>query len=186
MIRSGYDFKFCVWARFMILYFLILNFFLRSGAHSSNLASLDAKLIPEHLFYLSIDYRRKFHSSSKSTNRYNFYKVFPSSVVLIFWSLGFFTPSPFCGCIMTCVSFCSLWIQDSNAHEIEQMLKVLAPLRQQIISLLNEWEEQNDLQRFLDVIDMLLTLPSDIPLAKVSNYCLDSQSFTKVDFQFRD
>ncbi|AET01690.2 midasin [Medicago truncatula] len=99
------------------------------GAHSSNLASLDAKLIPEHLFYLSIDYRRKFHSSSKSANRYNFYK-------------------------------------DSNAHEIEQMLKVLAPLRQQITSLLNEWEEQNDLQRFLDVIDMLLTLPSDIPLAK--------------------
>lgn len=66
------------------------------------------------------------------------------------------------------------------------MLKVLAPLRQQITSLLNEWEEQNDLQRFLDVIDMLLTLPSDIPLAKVRNNCLDSQSFTKVDFQFRD
>jgi midasin len=47
------------------------------------------------------------------------------------------------------------------------MLKVLTPLRQQIFSLLNEWEEQNDLQKFLDVIDMLLTLPSDIPLAKV-------------------
>ncbi|MCH99631.1 midasin, partial [Trifolium medium] len=97
--------------------------------HSSNLASLDAKLIPEHLLYLCIDYRRKFLSSSKSASRYNFYK-------------------------------------DSNAHEIEQMLKVLAPLRQQIFSLLNEWEEQTDLQKFLDVIDMLLTLPSDIPLAK--------------------
>lgn len=90
--------KFWIWFQVLclgttydfILYFLILNFFLRSGAHSSNLASLDAKLIPEHLFYLSIDYRRKFHSSSKSANRYNFYKVFPSSVVLIFWSLGFF------------------------------------------------------------------------------------------------
>ncbi|XP_045787692.1 midasin-like [Trifolium pratense] len=100
------------------------------GVHSPNLASLDAKLIPEHLFYLCIDYRRKFLSSSKSANRFNFYK-------------------------------------DSNAHEIEQMLKVLAPLRQQVFSLLNEWEEQNDLQKFLDVIDMLLTLPSDIPLAKV-------------------
>ncbi|XP_058750373.1 midasin-like isoform X2 [Vicia villosa] len=99
------------------------------GVHSPNLASLDAKLIPEHLFYLSIDYGKKFLSSSKSTNRYNFYK-------------------------------------DSNAHEIEQMLKVLAPLRQQILSNLNEWEEQNDLQNFLVVIDMLLTLPSDIPLAK--------------------
>jgi midasin len=61
--------------------------------------------------------------------------------------------------------------QDSNAHEIEEMLKVLAPLRQQIFSLLNEWEEQNDLQKFLDVIDMLLTLPSDIPLAKVVINC---------------
>jgi hypothetical protein len=65
--------------------------------------------------------------------------------------------------------------QDSNAHEIEQMLKILAPLRQQIFSLLNDWEEQNDLQKFLDVIDMLLTLPSDIPLAKVViNYLIDS------------
>ncbi|KAI5422495.1 hypothetical protein KIW84_045799 [Lathyrus oleraceus] len=99
------------------------------GVHSPNLASLDAKLIPEHLFYLSIDYGRKFLSSPESANRYNFYK-------------------------------------DSNAHEIEQMLKVLAPLRQQFLSNLNEWEEQNDLQNFLVVIDMLLTLPSDIPLAK--------------------
>ncbi|KAL5097984.1 hypothetical protein RYX36_002311 [Vicia faba] len=80
------------------------------GAHSPNLASLDVKLVPEHLLYLSIERGRKFLSSSKSANRYNFYK-------------------------------------DSNAHEIERMLKVLAPLRQQIMSNLNEWEEQNDLQK---------------------------------------
>lgn len=92
--------KFWIWFQVLclgttydfILYFLILNFFLRSGVHSSNLASLDAKLIPEHLFYLSIDYKRKFHSSSKSANRYNFYKVFPSSVVLIFLEPWIFFP----------------------------------------------------------------------------------------------
>ncbi|KAJ1401027.1 P-loop containing nucleoside triphosphate hydrolase [Sesbania bispinosa] len=99
------------------------------GVHSSNLPSLDAKLMPEHLFHLCIDYTRKFLSSCKSVNRYNFYK-------------------------------------DSNANEMEQMLKVLAPLREQIHSLLNEWEDHNDLQKILDVIDMLLTLPSGICLAK--------------------
>lgn len=61
-----------------------------SGVHSPNLASLDAKLIPEHLFYLSIDYGRKFLSSPESANRYNFYKVFPSSVVFIFGAFDFF------------------------------------------------------------------------------------------------
>lgn len=50
---------------------------------------------------------------------------------------------------------------------MEQMLKVLAPLRQQILSFLNEWEDHNDLEKILDIVDMLLTLPSDIPLAKV-------------------
>ncbi|KAL5101678.1 hypothetical protein RYX36_006005 [Vicia faba] len=44
------------------------------GVHSPNLASLNAKLVPEHLLYLSIDRGRKFLSSSKSANRYNFYK----------------------------------------------------------------------------------------------------------------
>ena len=63
------------------------------GVHSPNLASLNAKLVPEHLLYLFINRGRKFLSSSKSANRYNFYK-------------------------------------DSNAHEIERMLKLLAPLRQ--------------------------------------------------------
>ena len=58
-------------------------------------------------------------------------------------------------------------VKDSNASEMAQMLKVLAPLQQQILSVLNEWEDHNDLQNFLDIIDMLLTLPSDTPLAKV-------------------
>ncbi|RDX86825.1 Midasin, partial [Mucuna pruriens] len=99
------------------------------GVHSANLPSLDAKLMPEHLFYLCLDYRKKYLLSHKSATRYNFYK-------------------------------------DSNAPEMVQMLKVLAPLQQQILSVLNEWEDHNDLQKILDVIDMLLTLPSDTPLAK--------------------
>ncbi|KAG4379533.1 hypothetical protein GLYMA_16G004800v4 [Glycine max] len=99
------------------------------GVHSTHLPSLDAKLMPEHLFYLCLDYRKKYLLSHKSATRYNFYK-------------------------------------DSNASEMAQMLKVLAPLQQQILSVLNEWEDHNDLQNFLDIIDMLLTLPSDTPLAK--------------------
>ncbi|XP_027334240.1 midasin [Abrus precatorius] len=99
------------------------------GVFSTQFPSMDAKLMPEHLFYLCVDFRRKFLLSHKCATRYNFYK-------------------------------------DSNAPEMVQMLKVLAPLQQQILSLLNEWEDHNDLQRILDVIDMLLTLPSDTPLAK--------------------
>lgn len=58
-------------------------------------------------------------------------------------------------------------VKDSNAPEMANMLKVLAPLQQQIIFLSNEREDDNDIQKILDVIDMLLTLPSGIPLAKV-------------------
>ncbi|KAL3008468.1 hypothetical protein AAZX31_07G033800 [Glycine max] len=99
------------------------------GVHSTHLPGLDAKLMPENLFYLCLDYRKKYLLSHKSAARYNFYK-------------------------------------DSNASEMVQILKVLAPLQQQILPLLNEWEDRNDLQKFLDIIEMLLTLPSDTPLAK--------------------
>ncbi|KAK8465039.1 hypothetical protein PHAVU_010G134100 [Phaseolus vulgaris] len=99
------------------------------GVHSINLLSLDAKLMPEHLFYLCLDYRKKYLLSHKSATRYNFYK-------------------------------------DSNAPEMVHMLNVLGPLQQQILPHINEWEVHNDLQKILDVIDMLLTLPSDTPLAK--------------------
>ncbi|KAK7376645.1 hypothetical protein VNO80_02059 [Phaseolus coccineus] len=99
------------------------------GVHSINLLSLDAKLMPEHLFYLCLDYRKKYLLSHKSATRYNFYK-------------------------------------DSNAPKMVHMLNVLGPLQQQILPHINEWEVHNDLQKFLDVIDMLLTLPSDTTLAK--------------------
>ena len=119
--------------------FLIFVF---SGVHSTHLPSLDAKLMPEHLFYLCLDYRKKYLLSHKSATRYNFYKVLSNFLY-------------------------SFWLKDSNASEMVQILKVLAPLQQQILSVLNEWEDHNDLQNFLDIIDMLLTLPSDTPLAKV-------------------
>ncbi|KAL2338821.1 hypothetical protein Fmac_013267 [Flemingia macrophylla] len=99
------------------------------GVHSTNLPSIDAKLMPEHLFYLCLDYRKKYLLSHNSATRYNFYK-------------------------------------DSNAPEMVRMLKVLAPIQQQILPLLNNWEDHNDLQKILDVIHMLLSLPADTPLAK--------------------
>ncbi|XP_019425404.1 PREDICTED: midasin isoform X2 [Lupinus angustifolius] len=99
------------------------------GVHTSMLPKLDAKLMPEHLFYLCLDYKRKFLSSHKTVTRYNFYK-------------------------------------DSNAPEMANMLNVLTPIQKEILPLLNEWADHNDLQKILDIIDMLLSLPSGIPLAK--------------------
>ncbi|KAJ7963223.1 Midasin [Quillaja saponaria] len=93
------------------------------------LSSLDAKLVPEHLLHLCLDYGRKFISSHKSSTRYNFYK-------------------------------------DSNDPVMARMLEALAPLQKQVISLLNEWQDDHDLRKVVDVIDMLLTIPSSTPLAK--------------------
>jgi len=70
-------------------------------------------------------------------------------------------------CFHDCVFFTFFLVKDSNAPEMVHMLKVLGPLQQQILPHINEWEVHNDLQKILDVIDMLLTLPSDTPLAKV-------------------
>ena len=66
--------------------FLIFVF---SGVHSTHLPSLDAKLMPEHLFYLCLDYRKKYLLSHKSATRYNFYKVL--SNFLYFGAFDFFT-----------------------------------------------------------------------------------------------
>ncbi|KAK4269128.1 hypothetical protein QN277_022325 [Acacia crassicarpa] len=44
------------------------------GVRTPLLSSLDAKLMPEHLLYLCLDYERKFLSFHRSAKRYNFYK----------------------------------------------------------------------------------------------------------------
>jgi midasin len=48
-----------------------------------------------------------------------------------------------------------------------KMVKLLTPLQQQILSLLNEWEDHHGLQKILDVIEMLLNISLSTPLAKV-------------------
>lgn len=71
----------------MSLLFMFFGFLLL-GVRTPLLSSLDAKLMPEHLLHLCLDYERKFLSFHSSPTRYNFYKVLPS---LLFW-----TPFTFC------------------------------------------------------------------------------------------
>lgn len=47
------------------------------------------------------------------------------------------------------------------------MVKMLTPLQQWIRSLLNEYEEHPQLQKILDIIEMLLNIPLRTSLAKV-------------------
>ncbi|KAK9282811.1 hypothetical protein L1049_011033 [Liquidambar formosana] len=56
--------------------------------------------------------------------------------------------------------------KDSNAPVMSRMVKLLNSLQQRIISLLNEWEDHPGLQKIMDVIEMLLTIPLCTPLAK--------------------
>lgn len=46
-----------------------------SGLGSLFLSSLDAKLMPEHLLRLCLEHKQTIVSSSKSAQKYNFYKV---------------------------------------------------------------------------------------------------------------
>lgn len=58
------------------------------------------------------------------------------------------------------------------------MVKMLTPLQQRIHSLLNEYEEHPQLQKILDIIEMLLNIPLRTSLAKVLIvllvYCVSS------------
>ncbi|KAL5579519.1 hypothetical protein UlMin_011961 [Ulmus minor] len=56
--------------------------------------------------------------------------------------------------------------KDSNALEMSKMVKVLYPLRERILSLLEKWEDDYGLQKIFNVIEMLLNVPLDVPLAK--------------------
>ncbi|KAL4625562.1 hypothetical protein ACB092_05G035400 [Castanea dentata] len=56
--------------------------------------------------------------------------------------------------------------KDSNAPLMATMVKLLTPLQQQILSLLNEWEDHHGLQSIMGVIKMLLNIPFSTPLAK--------------------
>ncbi|KAI4355485.1 hypothetical protein L6164_004254 [Bauhinia variegata] len=105
-----------------------LGTYLIRGIQTPAIPSLDAKLMPEHLFYLCLDHGQKFLSFHRCATKYNFYK-------------------------------------DSNAPEMAKMVQILAPFKDWVASLQNEWEDHH-LQKMLDVIGMLLSLPSSTPLAK--------------------
>lgn len=47
------------------------------------------------------------------------------------------------------------------------LVQPVAILKQRIIVLLKEWEDHPVLQKIIEVIDMILALPLDTPLAKV-------------------
>ncbi|KAK6912183.1 LOW QUALITY PROTEIN: ATPase, dynein-related, AAA domain, partial [Dillenia turbinata] len=55
---------------------------------------------------------------------------------------------------------------DPNPREMAKMVKPLITLRNQVLSLLNEWEDHPGLQKFVDVTEMLLAIPLSTPLAK--------------------
>ncbi|XP_038723701.1 midasin [Tripterygium wilfordii] len=56
--------------------------------------------------------------------------------------------------------------KDTNAPVMFKMVKLLTSLHERILSLLSEWEDHPGLQKILDVIEMLLAIPIDTPLAK--------------------
>ncbi|GAB2269171.1 hypothetical protein Dimus_004101 [Dionaea muscipula] len=56
--------------------------------------------------------------------------------------------------------------KDSNVPATGSMVKFLLPLQMRVLSLLDERDEHPALQKILDIIKMLLALPSRIPLAK--------------------
>ncbi|ONI15461.1 hypothetical protein PRUPE_3G044200 [Prunus persica] len=56
--------------------------------------------------------------------------------------------------------------KDPNAPKMYEMVNLLTALKQQIHSLLNEYEEHHELQRILDSVEMLLNIPMSTSLAK--------------------
>lgn len=90
-------------------------------------SSLDAKLVPEHLFRLCLEHDKI--SASKSGCAYNFYK-------------------------------------DSNAPTMIKMVDPLMNLRETVFVLVKEFNDHPALTKILDVIEMVLAIPLDTPLAK--------------------
>lgn len=48
-----------------------------------------------------------------------------------------------------------------------KMVEPVQTLQQRILTLLNEWDEHPALRKILDVIEMVLAIPLNTPLAKV-------------------
>ncbi|XVF62743.1 hypothetical protein PTKIN_Ptkin09bG0032700 [Pterospermum kingtungense] len=56
--------------------------------------------------------------------------------------------------------------KDSNAHIMAKMVELLTTLKQRVLTLLSEWEDDPSLLKVLDVIEMLLAIRLSTPLAK--------------------
>ncbi|KAJ0755641.1 putative von Willebrand factor, type A, AAA+ ATPase domain, midasin, midasin, AAA lid domain 7 [Helianthus annuus] len=56
--------------------------------------------------------------------------------------------------------------KDSNASMLAKMVGPVMDLRQRIRHLMSEWDDHPALQKIVDVIDMILSIPMNTPLAK--------------------
>ncbi|XP_073015322.1 midasin-like isoform X1 [Primulina eburnea] len=56
--------------------------------------------------------------------------------------------------------------KDSNSSVLAKLVEPVSILKQRILFLLKEWDDHPALQKILEVIDMILVLPLDTPLAK--------------------
>nr|AMP82937.1 acidic leucine-rich nuclear phosphoprotein 32-related protein 1 [Catalpa bungei] len=56
--------------------------------------------------------------------------------------------------------------KDSNPPNMAKLVEPVSLLRERILVLLKEWDDHPSLQKILEVIDMILALPLDTPLAK--------------------
>ncbi|KAK4479548.1 hypothetical protein RD792_015065 [Penstemon davidsonii] len=64
-------------------------------------------------------------------------------------------------------STCSYnFYKDSNSPVMAQLVEPTVFLKQRILCLMKEWDDHPALQKILEVIDMVLALPLDTPLAK--------------------
>ncbi|KAG6397962.1 hypothetical protein SASPL_139412 [Salvia splendens] len=102
-------------------------------------SSFDAKIAPEHLLRLCLEHDDKF-ILHKSTCAYNFYKAL------------------------------SVLLSDSNSPMLAKLVEPVTHLKQRIIFLLKEWDDHTvhhlSLMKIVEVVDMILALPLDTPLAK--------------------
>ncbi|KAL8154412.1 hypothetical protein V2J09_012172 [Rumex salicifolius] len=56
--------------------------------------------------------------------------------------------------------------KDSNSPVLGSMVNFLTALQRQLLDLLNKWEEHPGLVKILDIVEMLLCIPINTPLAK--------------------
>lgn len=58
-------------------------------------------------------------------------------------------------------------MKDPNAPVMAKMVERVTILQERITFLLNEWDDHPALQKILDVIEMILSIPLSTSLAKV-------------------